>query len=389
MPLTRLTHRRGQVGVTAALAVTALAIAGCGSSSSSSSSSASGASSTSAATSTAASSGASTTASSSSSSSSGGLPAYTGPESKLPATYPAPKKTGKSITIGFANPTAQQESFQAMTTAMQKELAPLGAKLISKDDQLSVDKQTTDMEQLVAQKVDAIIVYPLDPSALGPALKQAAAAHIPVLGLDVTADVADPLPSGYKSQVLQGRDQQAYYQVQEMKAADPNGKIGLINIGSPVPALKYLLSREQYYAKQAGLDVEGVANNPTDDVDGGTTAAAGLLGKYSDMTGIIAYNDPSALGAVAAARTSGRQIKAIGLNGGSDGFEGVENGRIDGTVLSQSVKIGAEAAAGAYTLATGGTLPKRILVPDVPITKANVKSVPGWAQQLSSFQPIG
>lgn len=320
-------------------------------------------------------------------SSAGHLTPYTGPESKLPAAYPTPKKTGRPVTIGFANPTAQQESFAALTSALQKTLTPLGAKLVSKDDQLQVDKQTTDVGQLIAQRVDAIIVYPLDPKALGPVLKQAAAAHIPVVGLDVTADPADPLPKGYATQVLQGRDQQAYYQVQEMKQVDPGGKIGLINIGSPVPALKYLLTRERFYAKQAGLHVLGESDNQTDDVSGGTTAATGLLGKFPQMTGIIAYNDPSALGAVSAARTAGRQIKAIGLNGGSDGFQGVANGTLVGTVLSQNVKIGVQAAKAAYALATGqgAGLPKRILVPDAPVTSSTVKTVKTWDEQLAAL----
>lgn len=97
------------------------------------------------------------------------------------------------------------------------------------------------------------------------------------------------------------------------------------------------------------------------------------------MTGIIAYNDPSALGAVVSARTSGRQIKAIGVNGGSDGFRGVANERLQGTVLSQSGKIGVRAASGPYELAAKqGELPSRILVPDQPLTKATVKSVNTW-----------
>ena len=40
-----------------------------------------------------------------------------------------------------------------------------GCKVIALDDQLSPDKQVSNMQQLLAQEVDAIIFYPLDPKA--------------------------------------------------------------------------------------------------------------------------------------------------------------------------------------------------------------------------------
>ena len=42
-------------------------------------------------------------------------------------------------------------------------------------------------------------------------------------------------------------------QVQALAKAKPGAKVGLIGIGAPVPALKYLTSRQAFYAKKAGL----------------------------------------------------------------------------------------------------------------------------------------
>ena len=50
------------------------------------------------------------------------------------------------------------------------------------DAQLDPAKQVTDVDQLVAQKVDLIVVYPLDENSLKPALKRAQDAGIKVLG---------------------------------------------------------------------------------------------------------------------------------------------------------------------------------------------------------------
>ena len=42
--------------------------------------------------------------------------------------------------------------------------------MIALDDGLSPDKQVTNMQQLLAQKVNAIVFYPLDPKATVPVL---------------------------------------------------------------------------------------------------------------------------------------------------------------------------------------------------------------------------
>ncbi|MCW2951608.1 MAG: hypothetical protein JWQ48_778 [Conexibacter sp.] len=364
---------RRRAGAVALLAATAAFAAGCGSSSSSSSSTASSGS-------TSTNGGASTTASAS-------AKPYSGPETKFPTSYPTPRRASRSITIGFLNPIAANESLDAMQQAIVRTVGGLGGKTIIKDDQLRVDKQVTDFGQLLAQRVDAIIAYPLDPRALGPSLKQARAAGVPVIGIDVNADTSQPLPADYTSQILQGRDREAYEQVQMMSKANANGKIGIIGIGSPVPALKFLLAREQAYAREAGLNVLGEQDNPSDDIAGGQQAASGLLGKYADMNGIIGYNDPSALGAVAAARTNGNKIVAIGLNGGTDGVEGVKNGRLAGTAQNDSVGLGVQAAYAAYDAATkqGGTLPRTVVRPIRVVTKDTVGSITSWSDQLKAL----
>ncbi len=370
---------RRSAGAIALLAATAAVAAGCGSSNSSSSGSTSGSSS------------ASTTSGGSTTTASSSIARYTGPETRFPSSYPTPVRRPGTFSIGFLNPIAANESLDAEQSAIQKTGAALGAQVIVKDDQLKVDKQVTDFGQLLAQRVSAIIVYPLDPRSLGPVLKQARAAGVPVIGIDVNADTSDPLPADYTSQVLQGRDQEAYLQVQMLRAADPSARVGIVGIGSPVPALKFLLAREQFYARQAGLDVLGEADNPSDDVAGGQTAGSSLLGKYADMNAVIGYNDPSALGTVAAARTSGKTIKAIGMNGGSDGLEGVKNGRLDGTVQSDSVGIGQQAVFAAYDAITrqGGTLPRTVVRPLRIVTKSTVGSVTSLQSQVSALRPLG
>jgi ribose transport system substrate-binding protein len=193
---------------------------------------------------------------------------------------------------------------------------------------------------------------------------------------------------GIVTQVWQGRDIMAFLQVQALAKALPHAKVGLIGIGAPVPALKYLNQREAYYATKAGMTVLGTQDNPTDDVTGGEKAGNALIQRYPTMNAVIGYNDPSAIGAVTAARGAGRTLTVVGLNGTSDGIAGVRSGQLAATVQGQSPGLGIQAVTAAYDLITKQHLPlaKVIVLPPRIVTKANVDKIQNWTAQIAAIK---
>jgi ABC-type sugar transport system substrate-binding protein len=209
-----------------------------------------------------------------------------------------------------------------------------------------------------------------------------------VVGLNVTFTKSAKAP-GYAAQVWEGRDQEAYYSVAQMAQLIPHGKVVIIGIGLPVPALKYLVQRQRFWAKKFGLQVIGQQDNPSDDVTGGRQAMAGLLGKYGTIDGVLAYNDPSAVGAYTAARSAGRPgIKIIGINGSTLGISAVKSGQIAATVQVDAVNQGAQAAGAAYDVLTKQGLPLPNVVVRTPhlLTKANVNTSVSWSEQLAQIK---
>jgi ABC-type sugar transport system substrate-binding protein len=322
---------------------------------------------------------------------SGGVSGYTGAEGNAPASFPTPKmKPGFKCTIGYMNPLAANEALQWDQKGAEAEAKALGCKMITLDDALSVDKQVSHMQQLLAEKVNAIIFYPLDPKSTTPVLAQAKKQGVPVVAIDPNFGNPKqaPVAPGIVAQVWEGRDIQAFLQVQALAKALPGAKVGLIGIGAPVPALKYLNSRETYYAKKAGLTVLGTADNPTDDVTGGETAGNGLIQRYPTMNAVIGYNDPSAIGAVIAARSAGRKLTVVGLNGTSDGIQAVKDGRLAATVQADAPGLGRETVKAAYIWATHQQqgVPTVVVLPPHIVTKANINAIPSWAAEVSAIK---
>ena len=209
---------------------------------------------------------------------SAGVPGYRGVEASLPTRYKRPKvRAGTRCTIGFQNPVAANETLSYLQKGVIAQAKVFRCRVIALDDQVDPDRQVSNMQQLLAQKVSTIIFYPLDPKATAPVLRQARRQGVPVLAIDATfGNPRAPAP-GIASQVWQGRDIQAFLQARAMARAKPRGKVGLIGIGVPVPALKYLNRREAAWARRNGLTVLGTQDNPTDDVTGGEKAANELL----------------------------------------------------------------------------------------------------------------
>lgn len=312
---------------------------------------------------------------------------YTGPESKLPTGYPVPTLKSSLHPKVALLVVANNESGVGEADGAKAQAKKLGIDLTILYDNAAVDTQVSDLNTAIADKVNAIVVYPLDPATLGPELSKAKAAGIKVFAVDATT-ATQPLNAAFVSTILFNRDEAAYLQVQEMAQLKPHAKIVVMNFAGPVTALEYYMSRVRYYAKQAGLTILGEQDNATDDVAGGQTAMNVLLGKYPDIDGIIAYNDPSALGAEAAARAAGRSLIAIGQNGGSDARAGVASGQEAASVFINTPAQAAQFLNGIYDLLENPSikLPRVVAVPPYLMTKANLSQAPSYTSDVEAIQ---
>ncbi|HET6868583.1 MAG TPA: sugar ABC transporter substrate-binding protein [Solirubrobacteraceae bacterium] len=367
-------------GTLAAVGVLALAVSACGSSGSSSSAGGAAASGTSSS---------AATSTSGSSSSAASVP-FTGLETQVPSTYPQPKP--KHLTLAYLNPEGSSNEFLTILgQSMKLETQKLGGTYVEKDAEGDVNKQVSQFDQLLAQKVDGIAVFALDPKSLAPDVARARKAGIHLVTIDFNfTDTSAAGLQGYESQVWQARDKAAYLTAQAMaKQLGPGATISTIDFAIKVPSIVFSIQRDIYWAQKFGLKVSGNASNPTDDIAGGEKAMTSLLGKNNSIKGVMAYNDPSAIGAYSAARSQGITGLALaGGNGGSDGLGAIKAGRESFTAKLDDPSMGKDFAWGLYDLSEGVKIPGTIKAgPPVLVDKDNVDSIVPWEQQLKQEYP--
>ena len=303
-------------------------------------------------------------------------------EEGIPVGYDEPEQG--SYRLAYLNPLGGNEFLSTLGRAMRLETERLGGTYVELDARGDVDTQVSQFQQVIAQDVDGIFVFALDPGSVQPALERAKAAGIPVVTIDLNFESAAAI-GAFDSQILQRRDEAAFLGAQEMaKRVESGAEVATIDFAVQVPSIVYSIERGTFWAEQFGLTVVGKASNPSDDIAGGERAMTELLGNYPDIAGVIGYNDPSAIGAAAAARAQGKEGLVFGgQNGGSDALEAIRAGRLSYTAKLDPPSMGKFAAWGLYNLLQGKEVPKTVKAeaPEI-VTEDNVDSVQSWEEQL-------
>jgi ribose transport system substrate-binding protein len=331
---------------------------------------------------------------SSSSSSSAAAPAAASSSTSAATTSTAASTASqKQFVVGFSNPTGAQPSLnttQAAVTALGKRL---GIKVISLDAQLNTQKQVSDINQFIAQKVNGIIVFPLAPNTLNPALQRARQAGIKILGWDAftqkPASGANIAP--YDANFDQGLSYGGAKQLATLVGTTLHGSGNVlgIGIGAPVPSIAFQVQQYQHdiAAGYPNLKWLGTVQNATDDIAGGQKVTAQAITRFGGkINAVMSYNDDSAIGAAIALKSNGTHNAVIvGEGGTSEGVNAVKSGQITASVDIVPWRQGLIAATMMHDLLTNQSVPTWIENPVVMYTKSNIGKRLDWNTAVSQI----
>lgn len=206
------------------------------------------------------------------------------------------------------------------------------------------------IEQLMAQKVDAIVLAPADSKALVPVVKAAIDKGIIVVNIDNQLN-ADALREKGVSVPFVGPDNRAGARLVGdflAKSLKPGDQVAIIEgVPTTYNAQQRSLGHQEAM-KAAGITVVGVQSGHWE-IEKGNSVAAGMLREHPDLAALVVGNDNMALGAVAAIKAAGKagKVKVVGY----DNISAIGPMLADGRVLASVDQYGAKQAVFGIELA--------------------------------------
>lgn len=263
--------------------------------------------------------------------------------------------TDENFTIGYAGAVQSNPNNKAVEEGIKVQADALGMEVVVTDANLDPNKQIADVEALVSQGVDAIIIWPLDPNGIQAALDKAREADIPIIVQD-TPDAGE-VTSNFQVNNYESAQEAASLVSQ---VVGEGAEVGIIQ---GLPVVGVLIARNEGFAvgaQQSGLSIAAEQVNETDSADGARPIVDAWKARFgSDLKGILAYNDPSALGAASAVGGDFTPV-VVGINGDAEGVAAVKDGRLLATFDFRPVELGNGLAWGAHQALTGNTLPQQV-----------------------------
>ncbi|ADV66079.1 ABC transporter substrate-binding protein [Deinococcus maricopensis] len=288
-----------------------------------------------------------------------------------------PKLAKKSTyKVGFAQTESNNPWRLAQTKSMQDEARRLGYQLVYTDAGGSAAKQVSDVDSMIAQRVDAIFLAPREEKPLAAAVKKARAAGIPVILLDRTVD-AKLAKAGTDYVTFIGSDFiQEGRRVGEWLKKTTKGKatiIQLLGTTGSSPANDRRKGFEDAIRGQSGMKI--VASQDGDfSRDKGRQVMETLLQAHPDVNVVYAHNDEMAIGAIAALEAAGKKpgkdVMVLSIDGGREAVKLVADGKIN-YIVECNPKFGPKAFETLKNYAAGKQIPAKIINPDREFTREN------------------
>lgn len=293
-----------------------------------------------------------------------------GQKTEKTSTSPA-TPAAKQITIGITYQDLQDEFIINIQDAVRAEAKKLNVNLIESDGQGNAENQISQVQDFLAQNVDAIILNPFEKDGSAPAVNLAVKAHKPIVVVNAIVSNLD------KANAYVGSQDAEAGRIEAQRMADVlNGKGNVVIIHGPNGHSAEVQRSEgirEVLAKYP--DIKVVAEQPA---NWNRSQALNLMENWlasgQKIDGVIAQNDEMALGALKAIEAAGKggQIAVIGIDAIPDALKAVADGKMAGTVFQDAKGQGAMAVDLAVDLVQGKPVKHDNYIPFQLVTTNNV-----------------
>jgi len=286
------------------------------------------------------------------------------PSSRAPAeTKPEPIRLGFTVLGSFEFTDMIKDKLEAEAASREN------IELFSYEGNVDAEQQIADVKDMIAKKVDVIILNPLNAAKSNEAVQLAISAGIPVVGINTIPDT-DKLTTYVGSNDIQAGEIQMQY-IAETLEGEGNIVIfrGLLAQSSQIQRARGILNVLDKYPNIRVLEEE-TAN-------WSRTEAYELMKKWhakhgSKIDAVVSHNDGMALGALDYMEEAGIRIPIIGVDAIPDALQAVKDGKLTATVFQNATGQAKMAVNLAINIAQNGQVAKSYFIPYRLVTQENV-----------------
>ena len=281
--------------------------------------------------------------------------------------YTAP--IAKHKVFGVSYMTMNNPFYKIINNEILKVVEKNNDTLITLDPELDVDKQNEQIYKFIDQKVDGIFINPIDFEQSEPALQAAKRANSPVIVIDAPVSDESLVDCTIVSDNYDAGVQCAKDMMERLDSAN-------------IVLLKHTTAKSAKERIEGFLSV--IDNNEKYKVinegecDGQLEIAMPkmqeIIEETPDIDVVMALNDPSALGALAALEKNNKNdVMVYGIDGTPEIKALIgRNQMIVGTVAQSPIKMGQIAVENMYNILNGKKIEKNIIIPISLINKENL-----------------
>ena len=284
---------------------------------------------------------------------------------------------GRQRTFGATYMTMNNPYFQMLDAQIQALLEVHGDVLITRDAAMDQERQNQEMQELVDAGVCAIFMTPVEWDTSREGVQIAAAAGVPVIVVDAPIQdtelaACSVLSDNYQAGVLCAR---------HLLSVRENAKILLLEHITARSGADRIQGFKDTIAGHEGFEILG-SGESDGQIENAMPVMEQMLEQYPEADVLMALNDPSAFGGLAAIQGAGASDRFLvySVDGSPEGKAMVSSGFMTATCAQFPSKVAEEAVNQAYAAIDGGCERKEVIIPVELLTEENVDryGINGW-----------
>ncbi|RDU24366.1 substrate-binding domain-containing protein [Anaerosacchariphilus polymeriproducens] len=280
------------------------------------------------------------------------------------------RENGNSYLFGAVFRTLRNLYFTNLNEGLKKIVEEKGDQILSLDSDFNQDIQNKQIEDLIAQGVDALFVIPVNPMKVVPALESAKEAGIPIFIVD-TPIYDENLPT---STIASNNYNMGVLIAQDLMKRKEKAKIAILHY--PFFSTSTIARVEGFMNTIKDLPEYEIVSYKTDEENYENIKATvrEIVRKHPEINVIVPTGDITAMAAISTLKEmkKDQDIFVYGIDGSPEIKKLMKEGQIEVSTAQAPIEMGMTAAETAYTYLEGNPIEKYITIPVVLLTDENL-----------------